>query len=259
MVWRRLAALCACRVRTTHSTLATQCTAQCVPSVRSCGRRLVEEEKWRSPLGRKSRSPQHVKQRLVFVRLGWWFCCDGMTGQTSGTGAAFCCPYFLATDPNGLTWLQSTYYDAANVEGAHSCLALYATTGHPQSYDAYCRAQTWGPASHMLSSMQTSALSAVGQAQGVLSASAQLLYQRFGGSCPGGSVFTIGASVTATATPATAWSWMDGTPSSNLNCGSTGCGPWYSGYPAAGAGATRNANVFWGGGCFVAPGLDDQV
>ena len=185
--------------------------------------------------------------------------CIHGTGQTSGAGAQFCCPNFLAADAaKSGTWRQGTYYDALSVEGAHSCIAL-ATIGNMAPTNAYCGAQTWGPASHLLSSAQTSALSESGTPLGVLSAITQIFFQTIGGSCgSGGAQFTVGANVTTVSTPATGWTWMDGTTSTNLNCGSVGCGFWAPGQPDGSVGSTSSANVVWGGGCGGLPYLDDE-
>jgi hypothetical protein len=46
------------------------------------------------------------------------------------------------------------------------------------------------------------------------------------------------------------WLWVDGTSVTNLNCGSTGCGPWAVGEPSGGSGVIENCVHIW-----AAPGL----
>ena len=63
----------------------------------------------------------------------------------------------------------------------------------------------------------------------------------------------IGASRDNT-NPPWGWSWVDGTPASNLNCNSKNCGPWSGGSPtyvlaenivALGSQCTRNGWFVW--------------
>ena len=151
-----------------------------------------------------------------------------MAGQVSGAGAGFCCPLLRAGIQSA--WTTGAYFDALGVEGAHSCVAI--STGASLSQPAavpYCSQQTFGSASHLMTSMQMSVIAASGTPQGVLSYASQL--GSMGGTCPFGTYFLLGGNVTEAATRATAWSWMDGTPATNLNCGSQSCGLWYPGEP----------------------------
>jgi hypothetical protein len=42
----------------------------------------------------------------------------------------------------------------------------------------------------------------------------------------------------------TGWLWVDGTSVTNLNCGSTGCGPWLPGEPNNGGGIENYAHIW---------------
>ena len=140
-----------------------------------------------------------------------------------------CCPSVTA---GYSSWATSSYYDVAGVEGAHSCLALYCGGG--MSYftaNAFCGTQTYGSASHLVTSLQTSVVNVYGASVGVMSAAAKLAFQWMGGSCGGGASFLVGANVTTLSTQATGWSWIDGTTATNVNCAIQGCGMWDIGEP----------------------------
>ena len=170
------------------------------------------------------------KCNLCYLWCMVHFCCGDDTGQTSGAAAGFCCPLLRAGYAGN--WLTSTYYDAGGVEGAHSCLALYF--GGAMSYqaaNAFCGTQTYGAASHLVTSMQTSAVDVSGTSAGAMSQAAKLAYQYMGGSCGGGSSYTVGANATTLSTQATGWTWIDGTTATNLNCAVQSCGMWDIGEP----------------------------
>ena len=150
------------------------------------------------------------------------------SGQSSGPAAPFCCPNVY--QPN---WVTGTYVDRFNVEGAHSCLA-FTSKSLSTSFAAantLCQSSTFSSAAHLVTSLQTSLVS-VGGAD-LLSVSAALVYQSPTGVCApgysgqGGLEFALGASTSSPSTTPSAWQWVDGTNSSNLNCGSRGCGLWW--------------------------------
>ena len=148
------------------------------------------------------------------------------------------------------------------MEGAHSCLVYTTSYSNANSLplgNAACVRLTGQSNAHMLSSQQ---VSLIGQSQvngissGVLSASAALA---FGTICPSRSPaeFAVGASTSLLSSSPTAWTWTDGTNSSNVNCGSNGCGQWWSSYPS---GPSNEVYLFvdWQVDCAHSPVFDNN-
>ena len=142
----------------------------------------------------------------------------------SNVGAAFCCP--SVSNP---AYAIAQYYDWQNIEGAHSCLAFSAVTTeqNPTVGNNLCQNATFNPSAHLLTSLQSVPINVTGS--GLLSVAAALAWpfmcsaSGFRTSYP---EFRIGLfTATGSSTP-TAWAWVDGTNSTNVNCGVHGCGIW---------------------------------
>ena len=184
--------------------------------------------------------------------------CRFLTGQASGPAAAFCCP---AMSPSYAT-SSSAYVDTLGIEGAHSCLVYTNSFSGASSVslgNAACVKITGQPTSHMLTSQQ---MSLVGQtpvngiSNGALSAAATLAY---GTICPSRSPseFGVGASTPSLSSSPTTWAWTDGTNATNVNCGSNGCGQWWSTYPS---GPSNEVYLFvqWHVDCLHSPVYDNN-
>lgn len=117
------------------------------------------------------------------------------------------CEVEVSTKCPGPGW---AFYDDDGSEGADSCLYL-----SPHTVANWVEANSSCPVgTHLLTILSTSSSSKLVTFAGSLN--------------PSGSAF-IGCRQSSTATsPATGWSWTDGTSASNLNCGSaySGCSIW---------------------------------
>ena len=128
-----------------------------------------------------------------------------------------------------------SYVDVLGVEGAHSCIS-YTTTSWTSSVSQgndFCQRLPMTSAAHLLTSQQTALIgqtSVNGVFNGALSAASALA---IGSICPSRSPreFGVGASTPSLSNTPTNWVWTDGTNASNINCGSNGCGQWWSTYP----------------------------
>lgn len=118
-------------------------------------------------------------------------------------------------------WNGWSYYtDTSGTEGRDSCYRGIAAT--PPTWTV---AQSICPIrSHLLTSASTS------ESTGLIAHHLTSIY----------SWHLVGCSQSPTATlKTTGWSWVDGTPSTNLNCGSSGCGVWQNIEPKYVSGYSR--------------------
>jgi hypothetical protein len=133
--------------------------------------------------------------------------------DTNGTAVQkFVCEkeFSLTRCPPGFSF----YQDRGNTEGQQSCLFVTAAAASYTAVAALCP-----PGTHLLTIGSSSKSSGL---------------QAFAGSIT--TAAFIGCSQASTATSrGSGWSWVDGTPSTNLNCGSgsgaEGCGVWNAGEP----------------------------
>jgi hypothetical protein len=135
--------------------------------------------------------------------------CTACTGLCNSTFGRFPCK-----DSSWALW-----WDAAGVEGAHSCLKFFgATPSVWAAANASCVNE--GAGSHLVTSRQTAQLTVSGT---------DLMSVAFG--MTGRSEQTLVGAYRVGTAPLFGWTWVDGTPAANLNCGSMGCNLWGSSGP----------------------------
>jgi hypothetical protein len=102
------------------------------------------------------------------------------------------------------------FYQDRGTEGHHSCLFVTNAAASYSAVAALCPTGT-----HLLTIGSSSKFAGL---------------EAFAGSITTSSF--VGCSQSSTANLAgTGWSWVDGTPADNLNCGTAGCGVWNTGEP----------------------------
>lgn len=126
------------------------------------------------------------------------------------TTLQFVCEYELTC------WHGWSQYTDGGAEGSDSCLFLSTSTAASWSAAAAgCRSN-----SHLISSVSTSSSS------GVVSSVRSTVVSQAGGFAYYGCSQSSSA-----ATVFTGWTWLDGTPSNNINCAGAGCSVWATGQP----------------------------
>ena len=111
------------------------------------------------------------------------------------------------------------YVDTSGFEGRDVCLLLAPTPMFWNDANTYC--QNVAPGGQLLTSAQQTAISVTGT--DIMSIATSMLQPH----CASGYTLAwIGGQTTVAGTSPVNWYWVDGTPATNVNCGSKGCNMW---------------------------------